>query len=155
MSMTIRIPDWSDSSLMFDIPSIFFSFTIEAMSLISSSLFTLYGIAVTTILSCVPDSISATARIMTRPRPVSYASRTPFRPKISHPVGKSGAFTYSIRPSVSISGLSIYATHASSTSLRLCVGIFVAIPTAIPDEPFTKRLGIRVGITVGSTNSSL
>ena len=49
----------------------------------------------------------------------------------------------------------MYATQASSTSLRLCVGMFVAIPTAIPDEPFTRRLGMRVGITVGSTNSSL
>ena len=28
--------------------------------------------------------------------------------------------------------------------------MFVAIPTAIPDAPFTKRLGILVGNTVGS-----
>ena len=35
------------------------------------------------------------------------------------------------------------------TSLRLCVGILVAIPTAMPELPFTRRLGILVGNTVG------
>ena len=33
--------------------------------------------------------------------------------------------------------------------------MFVAIPTAIPDEPFAKRFGKRVGITRGSTVSPL
>ncbi len=50
-----------------------------------------------TIWSCWPlFSISALARIIIRPRPVSNASFTPCRPKISPPVGKSGALTYSI-----------------------------------------------------------
>ena len=39
---------------------------------------------------------------------------------------------------------------ASQTSLRLCGGIFVAIPTAIPSEPLTSRLGNFDGRTVGS-----
>ena len=106
-----------------------------------------------TILSCVcPVSISALARMITRPRPVRYASRTPLTPYIYPPVGKSGALTKFINSSTVISGLSIYASHASITSTRLCGGILVAIPTAIPDAPFTRRFGIRVGITLGSTN---
>jgi len=31
----------------------------------------------------------------------------------------------------------------STTSERLCGGILVAIPTAIPEAPLTKRFGIR------------
>ena len=42
------------------------------------------------------------------------------------------------------------AIVASTTSMRLCGGIFVAIPTAIPVDPLTSKLGIRVGKTVGS-----
>jgi len=40
---------------------------------------------------------------------------------------------------------------ASTASPRLCGGIFVAIPTAMPDEPFTRRLGKAAGRTVGSS----
>ncbi len=43
--------------------------------------------------------------------------------------------------------------QASMISVRLCGGMFVAIPTAIPLEPFTSRLGMRVGSTTGSTVS--
>jgi hypothetical protein len=39
----------------------------------------------------------------------------------------------------------------SHTSLRLCGGMLVAMPTAMPAAPFTSRLGTRVGITVGSS----
>ncbi len=39
-------------------------------------------------------------------------------------------------------------------SVRLCGGIFVAIPTAIPDEPFTNNAGTFVGRTFGSFNES-
>ena len=39
-------------------------------------------------------------------------------------------------------------------SLRLCGGIFVAIPTAIPAEPLIKRLGNLVGSTDGSHSDS-
>ena len=40
------------------------------------------------------------------------------------------------------------------TSVKLCGGIFVAIPTAIPEEPFTKSAGIFAGNTVGSWSLS-
>jgi hypothetical protein len=45
--------------------------------------------------------------------------------------------------------LSITAKQASTTSPKLCGGIFVAMPTAIPDEPLTNKLGTRVGRTLG------
>ena len=45
-------------------------------------------------------------------------------------------------------------TTAAMTSRRLCGGIFVAIPTAIPFVPFTSRFGKRAGSTVGSFSVS-
>ena len=42
------------------------------------------------------------------------------------------------------------ATVASITSERLCGGILVAIPTAMPSEPLTSRFGYRAGSTNGS-----
>ena len=36
------------------------------------------------------------------------------------------------------------------TSAKLCGGMFVAIPTAIPVAPFTNKFGIRAGKTSGS-----
>ena len=66
------------------------------------------------------------------------------------PVGKSGPLTWRISRSMSISGSSIMATIASIVSESLCGGMFVAIPTAIPDEPLTSRFGNRAGSTVGS-----
>ena len=50
--------------------------------------------------------------------------------------------------------LSTKAIIPSITSDKLCGAIFVAIPTAIPDAPFIRRLGIFVGITVGSSKLS-
>ena len=35
------------------------------------------------------------------------------------------------------------------TSVKLCGGILVAIPTAIPLEPFTNKLGNLLGRTTG------
>ena len=49
--------------------------------------------------------------------------------------------------------LSIYAMQPSSTSRRLCVGILVAIPTAIPLEPLMSRFGNLAGSTLGSSPS--
>ena len=46
------------------------------------------------------------------------------------------------------------ATTASITSPRLCGGMLVAMPTAIPVEPLTSRLGTLVGRTVGSSSFS-
>src|SRR5690606_39431200 len=42
----------------------------------------------------------------------------------------------------------------STTSRRLWGGMFVAIPTAIPEEPLTSRLGSLPGNTVGSLSES-
>ena len=73
----------------------------------------------------------------------------PALPLIIAPVGKSGPGIICINSSISISLFSIKAKHPSIISLRLCGGIFVAIPTAIPDEPLTSRLGTFVGSVCG------
>ena len=49
-----------------------------------------------------------------------------------------------------ISGLSSWARQASITSPRLCGGMLVAMPTAMPPAPLTRRLGNRAGRTEGS-----
>ena len=41
---------------------------------------------------------------------------------------------------------------ASTTSQRLCGGMLVAMPTAMPEEPLTSRFGNFAGSTVGSTS---
>ena len=98
-----------------------------------------------------PRSCSMWARPRTemRPRPVRYASRIPEKPTIEPPVGKSGPFTFFISLSTLMLGSSIIATIPLTTSPRLCGGMLVAIPTAIPDEPLTSRLGKRAGSTTG------
>ena len=65
-------------------------------------------------------------------------------------VGKSGPLMYSIRSASSASGFSRMQTQALMTSVRLCGGIFVAMPTAMPLEPLTSRFGKRDGSTRGS-----
>jgi hypothetical protein len=75
------------------------------------------------------------------------------------PVGKSGPGTSSSSFrcfSAVVIGASCWVTSiiqiaASSTSRRLCGGTFVAIPTAIPADPFTSRFGNGAGRTVGSS----
>ena len=52
--------------------------------------------------------------------------------------------------SESIKAVSELETPLETTPKRLCGGIFVAIPTAIPALPLTKRFGRREGKTVGS-----
>ena len=66
------------------------------------------------------------------------------------PVGKSGPFTIFIRFSIEHSGLSIIKVIASQISLRLCGGMFVAIPTAIPLPPLSSKFGNHAGKTIGS-----
>jgi hypothetical protein len=56
----------------------------------------------------------------------------------------------SISRSMLMSGSSIIASVPSITSPRLCGGILVAMPTAIPPAPLTSMLGNRAGRTVGS-----
>jgi hypothetical protein len=48
------------------------------------------------------------------------------------------------------SGFSRYHCTADETSMRLCGGTFVAMPTAMPADPLTSRLGNRLGRTTGS-----
>ena len=59
-----------------------------------------------------------------------------------------------IKSDNSISGLSITFIIPSQTSPRLCGGIFVAIPTAIPVDPFIRRFGDFAGSTDGSSSDS-
>src|SRR5437870_13250369 len=61
------------------------------------------------------------------------------------PVGKSGPrigpASGLYRSWRSALGLVMRTIRASTTSRRLCGGMFVAIPTAMPLEPFTSRFG--------------
>ena len=54
------------------------------------------------------------------------------------------------RPDRGFSKCSRVQTTPSATSRRLCGGMFVAIPTAIPEPPLTSRLGKRLGRRSGS-----
>jgi hypothetical protein len=45
-------------------------------------------------------------------------------------------------------------TIASQISVRLWGGTSVAIPTAMPEHPLMRRLGITLGSTVGSSRVS-
>ena len=130
----------------------FLSRTSCAIRSISAALLTMYGSSVTMIAMRPPriSSISAFARTVMLPRPSLYAARMPSRPRIRPPVGKSGPFTILSSSSVSMSGSSISAVSASTSSPRLCGGMLVAIPTAMPVAPFIRRLGTRLGRTTGS-----
>ena len=66
------------------------------------------------------------------------------------PVGKSGPGMISISSGRSIAGLSISAIVPSTISPRLCGGMLVAMPTAMPPAPLTSRFGKRAGRTRGS-----
>ena len=94
------------------------------------------------------------ARTVSEPRPVSYASRMPFFPMMMPPVGKSGPGSAFMSSSVVTSGLSNIMHVASMVSPRLCGGMLVAMPTAMPDEPLTSKLGKRAGSTDGSSRLS-
>ena len=69
------------------------------------------------------------------------------------PVGKSGPCTCFSKSASVACGLFTSVMQASMISVRLCGGMLVAMPTAMPLEPFTSRLGMRVGSTTGSTVS--
>ena len=120
------------------------------------ALFTWKGTSVTMIASRSLRIVSkcTLARMMTEPRPVSKAERMPERPRISAPVGKSGPGMIAISSAVPMRGSSISAMVASITSPRLCGGMFVAMPTAMPPAPLTRRFGKRAGRTVGSCMES-
>ena len=83
----------------------------------------------------------------------------PSRPTISAPFGKSGPLIRSMRASSSssrvASGWSSAHWAPSATSRRLCGGMLVAMPTAMPAEPLTSRFGKRDGSTVGSCDAAV
>ena len=116
----------------------------------------MYGSSVTTssVRPRLSSSMSMTARMTTEPRPVRYASSMPLRPTMRPPVGKSGPLTRAMQASsrsgCDASGFSSDHCTADATSRRLCVGMFVAMPTAMPVEPLTSRFGNRAGRTTGS-----
>ena len=64
--------------------------------------------------------------------------------------GNPGLSRYFISSSSVMSGSSICAQMPSITSPRLCGGMFVAMPTAMPVPPLTSRFGNAAGKTVGS-----
>ncbi len=156
-TITIRIPSRPLSSRRSAMPSIFRSRTRSAIFSTSVALFTWYGSSVTTICVRPPradsSSIVVRACITTRPWPSPYASRTCSLslPTSAMPaVGKSGPFTICSRSSSVACGFSINSAIASQSSPRLCGGMFVAMPTAMPEEPFSSRFGSRDGRIVGS-----
>ena len=78
----------------------------------------------------------------------------PLRPMMMPFVGKSGPVTYCMRSPSVASGFSSTQMQAFMTSVRLWGGMFVAMPTAMPLEPLTSRLGKRAGSTRGSLRLS-
>ena len=78
----------------------------------------------------------------------------PLRPTMMPLVGKSGPVTCCMRSLSVASGFSSTHTQALMTSVRLCGGIFVAMPTAMPELPLTSRFGKRHGSTRGSRRVS-
>ena len=151
-SITTRTFPLADSSLKSDISGSFFSVAIFAMVLTSSALLTMYGISVR-IIDVFPlcSSVVVLALIIILPFPFLYMSFIP-GPVIKPPVGKSGPLTICIRSSTVAFGLLMYSIVASATSVRLCGGMFVAIPTAIPVAPFNNKFGNFAGRVVGSFN---
>jgi hypothetical protein len=141
---------------MSEIPSSFLSRTISAAVSIHRALFIMNGSSVT-MIACRSLRISsscATPRTAIVPRPVLYADRMPSRPWITPPVGKSGPGMIRTSSSSVISASAIIASTPSISSPRLCGGMLVAMPTAMPCAPLSKRFGTFVGRTVGSSSLS-
>ena len=117
-----------------------------------------YGISVITSLSFSPRFCAGSNTTLPLnfilPVPVSYIAGSSLLFTTRPPVGKSGPGQYCISSCVVIFTLSMYAHTASITSPRLCVGILVIIPTAMPSAPFTRRFGTLTGRTAGSFSVS-
>ncbi len=88
------------------------------------------------------------------PLPVLYALKIPLRPMIIPPVGKSGPVIAVINSLTETSGFSINICNPEIISERLCGGILVVIPTAIPLTPLTNNAGTLAGKTTGSFSLS-
>ncbi len=144
-----------DSSRMSAMPVRRPSLTRSAILIARLSGFTWYGSSVMTrqVRFWISSTVT-TARIVIEPRPVRYASWMPLMPRICAPVGKSGPLmrcrVASSSSSRLASGFSRCQRAAEATSRRLCGGMLVAMPTAMPTEPLTSRLGNREGRMLGS-----
>ncbi len=95
-SMTRRVPLWrSVRSMAPEMPSSLWFFTPSEMRSSTRSGPTMNGSSVTTMafLRAVTFSTCVTDRVVSAPRPVSYASRMPSRPTITPPPGQSGPGT--------------------------------------------------------------
>ena len=57
------------------------------------------------------------------------------------PVGRSGPGTNSMSSSSVAFGWAMRWRAAATTSMRLCGAMLVAMPTAMPLAPFTRRFG--------------
>ena len=68
------------------------------------------------------------------------------------PPGKSGPGNTSISSSRPAFGFLSAICRAATTSLRLCEGISVAMPTAMPLAPLSSTNGSRAGSSFGSWN---
>ena len=78
----------------------------------------------------------------------------PWVPWMMPPVGKSGPGTIPISSLMLMAGFCMIAMVASMVSRRLCGGMFVAMPTAMPVAPLISRLGTLDGSTRGSRMES-
>src|SRR6056297_3685010 len=70
---------------------------------------------------------------------------------ISACVGKSGPLIILHKSFVSAFSFSTRKIKAFATSLKLCGGMEVAMPTAMPVVPLSRMLGRRAGIREGSS----
>ena len=160
-SSTIRIPSLDDSFDISTMSCVFFvsiRSTTSEINLPIPAPIIVYGMALITSLSLsdflLPGSNSTFPRSLILPTPVSYILISSLLLTTRPPVGKSGPGMYSISSAVVISSLSIYASTALITSSRLCVGMLVVIPTAIPSEPLISIFGTLTGRTEGSFSVS-
>mmetsp|Transcript_14797 Transcript_14797/g.61637 ORF Transcript_14797/g.61637 Transcript_14797/m.61637 type:complete len:386 (-) Transcript_14797:373-1530(-) len=155
-STTSRMPSLSLSSRTPDTPSSFLSSASSAMRSASDALLVPYGSSVMTIewRPRSPFSKAATPRTVKRPLPVRYMARSPPSSTIWPPVGKSGAGRRAMSASTPTSASSMSASSAAATSRRLCGGMLVAMPTAMPWLPLMSRFGSLAGSTAGSSVES-
>ena len=160
------MPSLLDSSRISLIPITVSLLTNPAICSSNADFLTWYGIALITIDEPLSSSTtSQSALTWNFPFPVLYMSSMPSIPKILAPVGKSGPLMCSMYSAISINGVPSSRTFPSSivctwkfiaedTSFKLCGGILVAIPTAIPSLPFNNRFGSLDGRTLGSCSVS-
>ena len=155
-SIATLTPSLFDSSLMSLIPSIFFSLINSAILSLRFDLLIWYGIEEIINLSFPFFKFSTliSPLILKEPLPFLYPCLIISFPIIIPPVGKSGPGICFINSDNFISLLLIKANVPSITSPKLCGGILVAIPTAIPPAPLTSKLGNFEGNTSGSISVS-